>query len=219
MATTTIFFDLDGTLTDPAEGITGCIQHALERLGAEVPSKPDLTRFIGPPLSDTFSELLDTRDEQRVAEAIVLYRERFGPVGLFENSVYSGIPETLGGLRERGLELYVVTSKPHVYARKIVEHFDLAPFFREIYGAELDGTRTHKNELIEWVLEREGLDSSEAFMIGDRGVDMSGAHANGVIGVGVLWGYGSREELEEAGAQTLLGAPEELLRYAAEHDS
>jgi len=211
-----LFFDLDGTLTDPGVGIVRCIRHALAAFGRDGYDDARLRRCVGPPLADSFHELLGTDDPAPVTRAIALYRERFGEVGLFENAVYAGIPELLHGLHARGSELFVVTSKPHVYARRIVRHFGLDGWFRQIYGSELDGTRVHKRELIRWVLEREALAPGEACMIGDREHDVAGARANGVPAIGVLWGYGSREELVAAGPDALVEQVPELAACARE---
>ena len=143
-----VLFDLDGTLTDPFPGITRSIQHALRRLGAPVPEADDLRWCIGPPLADSFALLLGTTDKQRLDEAIAFYRERYTTVGLFENAVVDGIPELLRRLADAGRCLFVATSKPHIYARRIVEHFGLLPPIRTVYGSELDGTRSDKAELI-----------------------------------------------------------------------
>jgi phosphoglycolate phosphatase len=205
-----LFFDLDGTLTDPGVGIVRCIRHALAAFGRDEYTETRLRACVGPPLADSFRALLQTEDEAAVRRAVALYRERFGAVGLYENVVYDDVPELLRDLRARGRELYVVTSKPHVYARRIVRHFGLDGWFSEVYGSELDGTRVHKHELIRWVLDRHGLRPGEACMIGDRGQDVAGARANGVYAIGVLWGYGSRDELAAAGADALVEKAREL---------
>jgi phosphoglycolate phosphatase len=205
----TLFFDLDGTLTDPFEGITGSVRYALERLGAPVPEASDLAWCIGPPLADTFARLLP---DDRVPEAIDLYRERFGSVGLFENTPYPGIHETLDALRGAGFELCVASSKPHVYVRRILDRFELSPFFGAVFGSELDGTRTDKADLLRFALAETGCAPRDATMIGDRRHDIVGAIANEVGHVGVLYGYGSAEELREAGAERLAREPTELIR-------
>ncbi|WP_153768625.1 HAD hydrolase-like protein [Labrenzia sp. CE80] len=192
----TVLFDLDGTLTDPFEGITRSIQYALERMGAEVPAEEDLRWCIGPPLWDSFSVLLDTQDRAIQDEAVVFYRERFTVTGLYENTLIEGIDGLVSDLVADGRKLFVATSKPHAYAGKIVEHFGLMPYFGKVYGSELDGTRSAKAELIEHILSEEGLSASDCAMIGDRKHDLIGANANNVDGFGVMWGYGSRDELE-----------------------
>jgi len=203
-------FDLDGTLTDPYQGITRCISHALLALGRPAPPQMDLRWCIGPPLKNSFARLLASDDDKLAEEAVAIYRERFGSVGLFENEVYGGIPEALTALQEVGHILYVATSKPTVYAKQIVEHFDLQRYFRAIHGSELDGTRSDKTNLISHILQSEGIASSETLMIGDRKHDMIGAKANGVCGIGVLWGYGTQDELEASGAHACIRRPQEL---------
>jgi phosphoglycolate phosphatase len=206
-----LLFDLDGTLTDPFTGITRCIAYALERMGAPVPPPAQLRWCIGPPLKHSLARLLATDDALRIEEALALYRERFGTVGLFENEVYAGIPEVLAALNEDGHALYVATSKPTVFARRIVDHFGLQRHFRAIYGSELDGTRADKIHLIAHILQAASIDAGASVMIGDRAYDMIGAKANGLARCGVLWGYGSREELDAAGAQALVATPRDLV--------
>jgi phosphoglycolate phosphatase len=205
-----LLFDLDGTLTDPFEGITKCIQYSLLSLGRPSPPRESLRWCIGPPLKNSLSQLLASDDDQLTEEAVAAYRERFGVVGLYENDVYPDIPEMLGGLKEMGHTLFVATSKPTVYAERIIDHFDLWPYFIRIYGSELDGTRVDKTSLIAHILQNESIASSETFMIGDRKHDIIGAKANGIHGFGVLWGYGTREELEASGAYACIAEPHEL---------
>jgi phosphoglycolate phosphatase len=205
-----LLLDLDGTLTDPELGITRCIAHALTKLGRAVPDAPTLRRCIGPPLADSFRALLDTSDAALVHDAIAHYRERFAPIGMFENRVYAGIPELLAALRDAGAELRVVTSKPTVYSVGILEHFALDGFFAGVHGSELDGTRTDKTEGIAHALGVAAIAPASATMVGDRSHDVVGAHANGVRAVGVLWGYGDRDELARAGADALAATPDAL---------
>lgn len=205
-----LLFDLDGTLTDPYQGITRCISHALSALGRPAPPRVKLKWCIGPPLKNSFAKLLATDDDKLAEDALRLYRERFGSVGLFENEVYEGIPDALRALKEKGHMLYVATSKPRIYAEQIIEHFDLQRYFKTVHGSELDGTRSNKTHLISHVLQSEGIISSETRMIGDRKYDIVGAKANGVCGVGVLWGYGTRDELEASGAHACIRHPKEL---------
>jgi phosphoglycolate phosphatase len=213
-----LFFDLDGTLTDPAPGIVSSLAEALARLGE--PARPigELQRWIGPPLRDAFTELLGGHDAARVERAISFYRERFGRVGLFENRVYPGVPSCLEALRSQGWELHVVTSKPHVYARRVLDHFDLSRHFGRLFGSELSGERSQKDELIRHALEQLGQ-QKRTWMVGDRCYDVAGARANALGAVGVLWGYGSREELLAAGAQQLVSSPRELRLWAAQQES
>lgn len=210
---TAIFFDLDGTLCDPREGIVRCIQYALERLGhAKLPEK-QLVHYIGPPLHESFAALLNSTDATLIQRAIELYRKRFVAKGILENVVYPGITEMLAALDAEHYRLYVVTTKPTVFARRILEHFQLINLFLGVYGSEFDGTRSDKSELIAHVLEQEQIRPSEGVMIGDREHDVKGALANGVQPIGVLWGYGSREELTRAGASVLYETPQSLLAH------
>lgn len=206
-----ILFDLDGTLTDPFPGITKSIQHALASLEVAPPPAENLGWCIGPPLKKSFATLLGPEKEHLAEEALGKYRERFGTIGLFENAVYAGIVETLEALQQSGHVIRVATSKPTVFARRIVDHFGLSKYFHTVDGSELDGTRTEKTELIAYILEREAIRPEEAVMIGDREYDMKGASHNGVRGLGVLWGYGTREELHAAGASACVVEPAELL--------
>lgn len=168
---------------------------------------------IGPPLKNSFAELLGTADDKLTEEAIHIYRERFSSIGLFENEVYKGIPDALKTLHENGHTLYVATSKPTVYAKQIIGHFDLQQYFKTVHGSELDGTRSDKTNLISHILHSERIISSDTLMIGDRKHDMIGAKANGVCGVGVLWGNGTRDELHATGAHACISQPMELKQY------
>lgn len=206
-----ILFDLDGTLTDPREGITRSIAYALERMGREPPPLDRLTFAIGPPMRRSLATLLGDETPAAVEQALAHYRERFAEVGLFENAVYDGIAETLAALGETGATLFVATSKPQVYAERIVRHFGLDRHFAAIHGCELDGTREDKRDLLAHLLPHHGVQPAGAVMIGDRSNDMVAARHHGVRAVGVLWGFGSREELEAAGADALCDSPRGLL--------
>lgn len=206
-----LLFDLDGTLTDPFEGITKCIVHALKLLDRPAPSQDDLAWCIGPPLKGSFVELLESDDTELIDQALAFYRERFGRIGLYENEVYEGIPEALETLQANGHILFVATSKPAIFAERIVEHFSLQRFFKKVYGAEPDGTRTEKPLLLAYLLEQESIQPSDTVMIGDRKHDIIGANENDIPAYGVLWGYGSEEELNSAGARALLQAPRDLM--------
>jgi phosphoglycolate phosphatase len=205
-----LLFDLDGTLTDPALGITRCLAHACERLGAPVPSPDVLACYIGPPLHGTFRKLLATDNDQVVAEAVAAYPERFTSVGLYENTLIEGVPPVLRELARSGHWLWVATSKPHVYADRIIYHFDLRPFFLKVYVAELDGTRSAKADLLEHLLSTESLQASETLMVGDREHDVLGARAVGMRAIAVRWGYGSDEELAAAAPAWLVHRPAEI---------
>jgi phosphoglycolate phosphatase len=205
---TIALFDLDGTLTDPVIGITRSVQYALEKLGRPVPEADALRWMIGPPLLASFAKILG--DERAALDALRFYRERFSDVGLFENEVYAGIPALLTRLTAGGVRLFVATSKPHVFARRILAHFDLLRFFAAVHGSELDNRNADKRDLLAHVLATEGIDPTTAVMIGDREHDALGARANGIAAIGVTWGYGSREELLAAGVTCLVDSPDEL---------
>ena len=189
-----ILFDLDGTLTDPREGITRSIQYALAKLGIDEPDLSKLEHFIGPPLLQAFMQFYGF-DEARAWEAVNYYRERFKVTGLYENEVFEGVIELLETLEGQGRHLYIATSKPWEFAREIARHFNFARHFKMIYGSELDGTRTNKVELIKHLLAEEGLDPAQTLMIGDRKHDLIGARTNGLDCVAVGYGFGSRDEL------------------------
>lgn len=199
-----LFFDLDGTLTNPRQGILACIRHALVRLNRPIPADDELAQWIGPPLQDSFLTLLGHRD--LADQAVSLYRDRFATVGLFENQVYDHIPEILTILSQTHT-LWVTTAKPTVFAAQIIQHFQLASFFVRIYGSELDGTRTDKADLLAHVLQAEQIDPAKAIMVGDRRHDILGASQHGIPTVGVLWGFGSAAELKAAGATAVCEHP------------
>ena len=197
---TLLLFDLDGTLTDPMEGITRSVQYSLRHFGIEVTDLCSLTPFIGPPLAESFREFYGF-DDGRIPEAIRLMREYFSERGWRENRLYDGMPQLLERLCASGLTLAVATSKPVVFARRILDHFDLARYFAFVGGAELDGSRQAKADVIAHVLQGlGGVDPATCLMIGDRRHDVAGAAAAGMDSCGVLWGYGSRAELTGAGA-------------------
>ncbi|HEX6186455.1 MAG TPA: HAD hydrolase-like protein [Pyrinomonadaceae bacterium] len=211
-----VLLDLDGTLTNPRLGITRCMRYALECLSVACPSDDVLASFIGPPLRGTFAALLGTPDRERIEEAMARYRERFADTGLFENEVYGGIPELLARATEAGARLFVATSKPAVYAERILTHFSLRPHFAGVYGSELGGRFENKTDLLEHLLGAERIAANEAVMVGDRAADVFAAQANGVRSIGVLWGYGSERELVEAGADSLCPDPGALTRMLSE---
>ena len=206
-----LLFDLDGTLTDPFEGITKCIQFAFKTLDRPIPASETLRWCIGPPLKQSFKKLLSTDDERLSEKALALYRERFGTKGLYENKPYKGISDLLAMLVAQQNTLFVATAKPTIYAEKIIANFGLSPYFKQVFGSELDGTRTDKSELISHILQKESIPASQAVMIGDRKHDIQGAKTNGLQCIGVLWGYGDRKELEMAGADRLITTPLDLI--------
>lgn len=195
-----MLFDLDGTLTNPQEGITNSVAYALEQYGIHVEDRSSLNKFIGPPLKDSFMEYYGFA-EDRAEEAVWKYREYFNEDGIFENKVYPGIPQMLQRLNDQGKILIVATSKPTVYAKRILERFELSQYFADVQGSEMDGRRTKKEEVISYALEQNQItDNAQAVMIGDREHDIIGAKKCGLDSIGVLFGYGSREELEGCGA-------------------
>ena len=203
-----VFFDLDGTLTDPKEGIVACLQYALSSLAIDIDDSIKLETFIGPPLRDTFRLLC--KEDSLVEKAVDLYRERFATTGIFENRLYDGIDECLEDLVGKVRHIYVVTSKPTVYAERIVEYFHLGDHFKHVYGSNLDGSLGDKTELLAHVLRSEGIEPQDAVMIGDRKHDVIGAKNHGIRSIGVLWGYGSEQELVEAGADSVCDNPDQL---------
>ena len=204
-------FDLDGTLTDPAEGIVGSLEHGMAAVGVDPALHQPLEQFIGPPLQETFGSM--GLDSDGVAAAIEGYRERFATVGIFENVLYAGIPQLLQQLKAEGWTLAVATSKPEPFATQILDHFDLSGYFEVIAGATMDGSRRHKKDVIQHALDQLGWKRSggaKAVMIGDRDVDIKGGKAHGLSTIGVVWGYGSVEELIDAAPSALAGQPSEI---------
>ena len=197
MPITTLLIDLDGTLTDPQIGITTCIRYAMTKMGQPLPYDMDLRWCIGPPLKDSLATLLNTTDAAKAEQALHFYRERFGSIGLFENAVYPDVALTLQHL-SMTYQLLVATAKPTIYATQILQHFDLAQYFKQIYGSELDGTRTQKADLIAYILQQHHLLAEQCVMIGDREHDILGARANGMVAIAASYGYGSATELQAA---------------------
>jgi phosphoglycolate phosphatase len=198
-----VLFDLDGTLTDPKLGITRSIQHALRKRGLPVPDADALAPWIGPPLEQSFRERVGLAPDD-AARAVADYREYFEPRGMYENAVYPGIPELLERLRANGVRLALATSKPTLYAERILVHFELAPHFEHVVGSFLDGRRTDKAELVADALALlDGVPRERAVLVGDRRHDLLGARANGIAAIAVGYGYGAREELIDAGAERL----------------
>lgn len=207
-----ILFDLDGTLTNSELGITKSVQHALKKFGIEVEDRTVLRPFIGPPLGESFQVYYGlSKDESE--KAIEYYRERFSVKGLYENEVYPGVEKMLQDLKESGKKLIVATSKPEKFTMIILEHFDLLKYFDFVAGATLDGSRGEKADVIRYALEMSGInDKSEVIMVGDRKFDILGAKENGLVSMGVLYGFGDREELMEAGADYIVDTAEDIAK-------
>lgn len=206
-----VLFDLDGTLTNSELGITTCVQHALRKFGIEVEDRTVLRPFIGPPLGESFQVYYGLSKEES-EQAIKYYRERFSVKGLYENEVYEGAEKMLQSLKDSGKKLIVATSKPEKFTMIILEHFDLLKFFDFVAGATMDGSRGEKADVIRYALEKYGIeDKAEVIMIGDRKFDILGAKENGLKSIGVLYGFGDREELTEAGADYIVEKAEDII--------
>ena len=203
-----ILFDLDGTLTDSGEGIMNCAEFALRHFGIPVPARDTMRVFVCPPLSDTFMRF--GVPESNVQEAIEVYRSRYIPVGKYENALYPGIYQVLEALHRDGFKLYVATSKPEAMSIEILEHFEIAKFFDRICGASLDSSRSTKDEVIAYLLEEVRPDGN-LIMVGDTKYDVLGAAVHKLPTIGVSWGYGTVEDLIEAGAVSIAHSPVELL--------
>lgn len=206
-----VLFDLDGTLTDPYEGITNSVIYALGKFGINENDRTKLKSFIGPPLYKSFMVNYGF-DENTALKAVDYYREYFATDGIFENSVYGGIEEMLSELKGDGKKLIVATSKPQVFAEKILEHFNLAGYFVFVSGASLDNSRIEKSDIIAYAIKTLNIEPSCAVMVGDRKHDIIGAKQNGLISVGVLYGYGDREELKSAGADFIAATPQDIIK-------
>ncbi|MGN8630746.1 HAD-IA family hydrolase [Blautia sp. HCP3S3_G3] len=209
-----IMFDLDGTLTESGEGITKSVQYALEKIGRPEPDLEKLKVFVGPPLLDQFMKYADT-DEETARQAVAFYRERYGVTGIYENSVYPGIPELLEELRRKGYLLAVASSKPENYVNQVLDYFHLSGYFDVIVGSEMNGNRTRKAQVIEETLERLKLSGhrNQVLMVGDKEHDVLGAREAGVSCVAVSYGYGTMEELEAAEPLKIVSSAEELLHF------
>jgi phosphoglycolate phosphatase len=203
-----LLIDLDGTLTDPAEGIVGCFRMALEALGQNPPPAAELTWIIGPPLRGCFAEFLGAQGDPE--EALKVYRSRYATVGLFEAVVYDGVDEALADLRASGARLFLCTAKPVVYAERILRHFNLDRHFEAAYGDELGGRFQDKADLVAHILETEGLEAADCCMWGDRKHDVLAANRHAIPTIGALWGYGGADELRAAGAAVLCASPSEV---------
>lgn len=204
-----ILFDLDGTLTDPKDGIVRCIQYALEESGQTVPQGDSLDWCIGPPLQESFAVLLPELSSEGIRSLIGSYRRRYAEKGMFENFVYGGIHDLLSALFLKK-KIFVATSKPHFFAEPILNHFHLSRYFHGIYGSELSGERSNKGDLIRHILDVERIPASRTVIIGDRRHDILGGKKAGIRSIGVTWGYGSRDELVEAGADFIVDHPKSL---------
>lgn len=205
-----VLFDLDGTLTDPALGITKSVAYALESFGIHTDDLGKLCKFIGPPLKDSFMEYYGFSEEQALA-GVQKYREYFGDKGIYENKLYPGVKEMLEKLKDNGMKVFLATSKPKIFADIILEHFDIMKYFDLVCGCELDGTRSKKGEVIRYALDTAGISEPDsAVMVGDRKHDVIGAKEVGIMCVGVLFGYGDYEELQEAGADEIVETVGEL---------
>lgn len=205
-----ILFDLDGTLSDPKVGITKSVQYALQKMDFDESDIDKLECFIGPPLQVSFTEYYNF-DEVQTQIAIDLYRERFKEKGMFENELYSNIPLLLNSLKEKGFTLIVATSKPTVFAEKILEHFNIEQNFELIVGSNLDGTRTSKTEIIQYILDKYTDHKLDDFiMIGDRKHDIIGANNTGIDSIGVTYGYGSFEELSHSNPTHIVNSVDHL---------
>ena len=209
-----ILIDLDGTLTDPKVGITTSARYGLEKIGHPISDEINIDWIIGPPLKASLAKILNVEADHVLAEqALMGYRERFAVKGLYENHVFEGVAETLAELKRRGYRLFVATAKPTVYAKQILEHFDLAQYFTDIYGSELNGDRTNKAELIQYILAQQQLQADQCMMVGDREHDIFGARQNGIDTIAVSYGYGSQEELALAQPKYQIDRFNQLLDY------
>ncbi len=206
-----LLFDLDGTLTDPSDGIFNCIRYAFECLDTPAPTDEQLRTWVGPPLLDSFASVLGS--DALAERALAAYRERFSDVGLFENQLIDGIEPLLAQLNRAGHRCVVATAKPTVYSDRIIDHFGLREWLPVVYGSELDGTRTNKSELIAYIMARETKPVGGAVMVGDRKHDVVGAKHNGLVSIGVLWGFGDEPELSQAGAERIATTVADLGEY------
>ena len=211
-----ILFDLDGTLTDSGEGIMKSVQYAMEKIGKPEPNLEKLRVFVGPPLLKQFMEYADL-DEETGRQAVAFYRERYTPVGVYENCLYPGIEEMLAGLKGRGYKLGIASSKPEHFVLIVLEYCKIKEYFDVIVGSEMDGTRTNKAEVLEEALRRFGMEKhrEQVILVGDREHDILGARKAGLDCVAVSWGYGSMEELTKAEPLKIVNSAEELLDFFA----
>jgi phosphoglycolate phosphatase len=208
-----ILFDLDGTLTDPKDGITRCIQFSLDQLGVTSPRADQLTWCIGPPLRESFSRLLNTSDNALLDQALSYYRKRFSETGMYENTLYPGITHALRRIVTAGFRVFLATSKPTVFARQILDHFDLTQFFQAIHGSDLDGRLSDKGELVAHILDAERLNPPATLIVGDRSQDIMGGKKNGIMTAAVTYGYGSREEIIASKPDYVFESPSDLAGF------
>jgi len=204
-----ILFDLDGTVINSEVGVTRCVIYALEKFGITENDRAVLRKFLGPPLSDSFMRYYGMSPEN-AEKAVAYYRERYVPIGVHENEVYDGVYEMLSALRKSGRKLYLATSKPEHYAKGILEEFKLGEYFDGVYGSTLDESRNTKDKVLAYAVEGIGLDKSRSVMVGDRFHDVEGATVNGLPCIGVLYGFGDKEELLNAGVICVAATPKEL---------
>ena len=207
-----VLLDLDGTLVDSQPGILASCMAALRALGHEGAEILDIKRVIGPPLEDVLRFLLQPYGDDRIGEAVLAYRQHYGEIGLFGSRLYPGIGASLKAMQQAGLRIYLATSKRETFARRILEHLKLATYFDGIHGSVPGGELDHKPELLAHVLSEHSISPAHSLMVGDRRHDIFGAHAVGMRGLGVLWGYGTRDELETAGADQLVESTDDLAR-------
>ena len=208
-----ILIDLDGTLTDPKVGITTSARYGLTKVGHPIAESENIDWIIGPPLKASLAKLLNVEVTDVLAEQALLgYRERFAVTGLFENQVFDDVKQTLEALKHQGYRLFLATAKPEVYARQILDHFNLLEYFEYPYGSELNGDRTNKGDLIGYILEQEKLNPSECIMVGDREHDIFGARRHGIETIAVEYGYGSDAELSAAEPKARIAKFSDLLK-------
>lgn len=208
----TVLFDLDGTLTNPGKGITNSVAYSLKKFGIEVEDKNELYKFIGPPLYESFMKYYGFSKE-KAETAVSYFREYFRDTGIFENEVYEGIENLLNELRSSGRKIILATSKPEEFAKRILAHFGLDKYFDFAAGATMDSSRVKKGDVIAYALSESGCSPDNAVMIGDKMHDIQGAKENGLASIGVLFGYGSREELENAGADFIAETVEDIMKF------
>ena len=208
----TVLFDLDGTLTNPGQGITNSVAYALKKFGIEVEDRQELYKFIGPPLYESFMKYYGFSQE-KAETAVSFFREYFRDTGIFENEVYGGITDLLDKIKNSGRKIILATSKPEEFAKRVLSHFGLDKYFDFVAGATMDSSRVEKSDVIAYAIKESGCTGENAVMIGDRLHDILGAKENGLDSIGVLFGYGSREELEEAGADYIAETVEEIIKF------